>query len=221
LHFGPYTLPFEETAMGSIHNFVDNPTQSISGIFTVTGFPEALCPPTCVGVALERRRVPLSFEEQHRQPALLNLPAFPRFQWNVGEEGFPEASMMRIASLAGAQHLKVQKSGDRSVGLLAEMGDETTCTIGQWNPAKEDAISTLHDRDDGPLYSLTFVFSRGPASRRHVTDILVNNSAEINSPHLIWDDLNKVCVSSSNHYQEEFSQVPSLTPAGIGMVLHP
>ena len=193
LYFGPYTVPIEETAVGSIHNFADDTAHSPSGIFAVTGFPEALCPPTCLGVSLQPRRTPLSTEEQLLQPALLSLPAFSEYQWNVGDEAFPEVSMIRIAALAGARRLRAQRLGDRCVGVLAEMGDDTTCTFGQWNPARTNTISTLYDQDeDGPLCSLTFAFSKGPTSRRHVVDIRVNSSAEIATPHLIWDDLSKV-----------------------------
>lgn len=89
--------------------------------------------------------------------------------------------------------------GDRVRGLLARFPDgRPVQIIGAWDPAERDTMSTIFaaGEEAGPLSSLTFVFSNGPARQRSLLQVLVN-SAEVlpEESSFRWDRLGEVCGS--------------------------
>jgi hypothetical protein len=124
----------------------------------------------------------------------VSLPVLTRVDPVFDEIQDLRKAFLTKGSLAGARSVRMQKTGARCVGLLADFhGRDIPAVVGQWDPSNVGGISLLHDADkDGPLENITFGFSDADPRERHVTDIIVNGHTTA-SLHFKWVDLYKVC----------------------------
>ncbi|VUC32542.1 unnamed protein product [Clonostachys rosea] len=113
-----------------------------------------------VGVEQARLRVPMPRANSEKL-------AFPGV--------FPFGAFLSRATLLNVITLKVQKFGDRCVGMCVERGDGIIETLGMWDPVRPDTVSTIYSCHQGPLQPLTFIYSPARGQLEHyVEDIVVS-----------------------------------------------
>lgn len=121
----------------------------------------------------------------------LCLPVLSRLDSAFFLDKYPWMACISKATFINVDTLKVQRSGDRCKGLLAMCHGQAPVTLGQWDPSTSLETSTIYSKKEGPLNSITFVFSEGASNGRCVNDIVLGEYKGT-KPHFTWQNLSAV-----------------------------
>ena len=91
----------------------------------------------------------------------------------------------------------------RAMGLLIDYHDGTIETLGQWDPANSSVSVIYNSQQNGPLESLSFVYSDSPDPHaRWVEDVVTGAPSLTTKPCFTWHSLDLVgsaILSFRNH----------------------
>lgn len=182
-------MPFMPITQARISSFGYENTHVTSGIFH-DPFPAVSKALKTIGVVLEPSKQPPNTQDEAPK---VTLPMQVRLDSSFFLDSNPWTAFTNYASFAEVKLLRMQKIDRRCTGLLGEFWDDQLPRIlGQWDPSKTDAISMLHNSEiDGPLNTLTFVYSDVSQRAGYVTEIVPNRPGP-ERHHYQWENLNEV-----------------------------
>lgn len=187
--YGPQCIPFMPDAHLSDFGVPEN--HRIIGAFIdpSTSEPKSF---TTIGVTTE----PLpSSESPVRQQRPMAVSQFVNTDRHSFQGRNCRTAFMTKAHLLDVEVLKLQRVRGRCVGMFIGRRNGTVDILGQWDPANVDATSTLYERCQGSLNTLTFAFSNkgSDARERYVEDILLQGTdLPANKPSFTWSNLEMV-----------------------------
>ncbi|CAH0046743.1 unnamed protein product [Clonostachys solani] len=179
-YFGTFMLPFLQPL--HISSFESEGTREIMGLFidpTNVNPGKINTLGVCLGsplLGLEQAGLRVPRSRSDSEPLM-----FPSV--------YPFAAFLSRATLLNVIALKVQKFGDRCVGMCVEREGGIIETLGMWDPVRLDTISTIYSYRQGPLQPLTFIFSAAPELlKRYVEDIVVSAPPDLEPgrPRFTW-----------------------------------
>ncbi|CAG9947846.1 unnamed protein product [Clonostachys rosea f. rosea IK726] len=180
LYFGTFILPFLQPL--HVSSFESEGTREILGLFID---PTNINPGkintlgVCLGsplLGLKQAGLRIPRSRSDSEPLI-----FPSV--------YPFAAFLSRATLLNVLTLKVQKFGDRCVGMCVERQGGIIETLGMWDPVRLDTISNIYSYHQGPLQPLTFIYSEAPELlKRYVEDIVVSASPDLapGRPRFTW-----------------------------------
>ncbi|CAH0047224.1 unnamed protein product [Clonostachys solani] len=175
-------MPFKSVTTGFISTCGLETTHSVSGLFCDVMKAESKL--QLLGMTWQP--IPLDSLDDAPVPAIPALRRYEPEKFLLGRH--PQDPFLSKAAFYGASTLQIQNCGRRCIGILAEMQDGSRIILGQWDPSREESISTLYEKQSGPLDAITFVFSDGDDENRYVENITLQNSDGA-KPHFTWCDL--------------------------------
>ncbi|CAG9988864.1 unnamed protein product [Clonostachys byssicola] len=180
LYFGTFVLPFlqplhvssfEPEGIREILGLFIDPTNINPGKINTLG--------VCLGSSLPGlEQAGLRVPTYRRDAEPLMFPSV-----------YPFAAFLSRTTLLNVITLKVQKFGDRCIGMCVERERGIIETLGMWDPVRLDTISSIYSHRQGPLQPLTFIYSAAPEPlKRYVEDIVVAASPDLapGRPRFTW-----------------------------------
>jgi hypothetical protein len=191
LYYGPFLVPDWSLAEPLLSPFGHEASHRASGLF-VKPMTRKAFHLRSIGLVQEMRRQPRTSPPA----AALSVPALTNLETGSFCEYYDKGAFATKAAFLDAREIRLQTVDSQCGGLLAVFQDGTKQTLGRWDPAQPETISTIYqaaeDSTFSPLRSITFMFSDGPVRERFVQAVLVNETHDQTAPHFKWDTLSRV-----------------------------